>query len=114
MIIPNDSRRARSKPQRPPALARAGARQMRSSESCNSPNTVVAPNSSRAMPMTVPTMPCAGLLTLASRPCTAVAASLPMRPWSCPNSSPRTASSPNTRPATETTISSSGASENTV
>ena len=47
-IMPNESRRARSSDQQAALLSRAGARQMRSSASCSSPNTVVAPNSSRA------------------------------------------------------------------
>ena len=62
----------------------------------------------------VPTIPSEGLLTLASSPCTALAASSPIMEFSWPNSAPRAASWPNTRPAMEITSSSSGASEKTV
>ncbi len=62
--MPNDSSRHAQQVQQPPCPAsRAGARQMRSSASCSSPNTVVAPTTSTPMPITVATMPSAGLLT---------------------------------------------------
>jgi hypothetical protein len=53
---------------------------MRSSASCSSPNTVVAPNSSKATPTIVPATPLPGLLTLASRSWIALAASAPISP----------------------------------
>lgn len=93
---------------------RAGARQMRSSASCSSPNTVVAPISSTITPITVPITPVLGLLTLLSTSWMPLAASGPIRPSIWPNSSPRTASSPKTSPASEITITSSGPIENTV
>lgn len=41
-IMPNDSKRVRTSLHRPPVRSRVGARQMRSSASCNSPNTLGA------------------------------------------------------------------------
>ncbi|MNK67666.1 hypothetical protein D3C87_870080 [compost metagenome] len=114
MIMLNDSSRTRSMLKTPLLRVRAGARQMRSSASCSSPKTVVAPTISNAMPTTVATMPSVGLLTACSMPCTAAAPCSPMRPESCAKISPRAASCPKTRPATAITISSSGAMENTV
>jgi hypothetical protein len=67
-IMPNDSSRARSSFHQPAERSRAGARQIRSSASCSSPKTVVAPTSRRTTPIVVAAMPSAGLLTLASRP----------------------------------------------
>ena len=113
-IIPNASSRARSKFHAPLDLARAGARQMRSSASCSSPNTELAPNSSTATPTTVAVMPSEGLLTLANIASMPVAASWPIKPCSWPNISPRAASAPNTKPAMAITINSSGAREKTV
>ncbi|SDJ11236.1 hypothetical protein SAMN04489709_101262 [Paracidovorax citrulli] len=87
---------------------------MRSSASCNSPNTVVAPTSSTPSPITAEATPVAGLAAALSNSSTAAAASVPIRPLSCANTSPRAASSPNTSPAMEMTITSKGASENTL
>ena len=112
-IIPNESRRERTSDQRPRS-ARAGARQMRSSEFCSSPNTDIAPSSSTAPPTIVPSTPCAGLLTFCSRLCTVAAPSSPISSRSSAKIWPRAASGPNTRPAIEMTISSSGAIENSV
>ena len=83
-IIPNDSKRARSSFHQPAERSRAGARQIRSSASCSSPNTVVAPISRRTMPMVVAAAPSAGLLTLASRLSIALAASAPISPATWP------------------------------
>ena len=113
-IMPNESSRARSSFHQPAERSRAGARQIRSSASCSSPKTVVAPISRRTTPIVVAATPSAGLLTLASRPSIALAASAPISCATWPKISPRAASSPNTRPAIATTISSSGASEKTV
>ena len=113
-IMPSDSSRERSSRHRPLASSRAGARQMRSSAFCSSPNTVVAPSSSTKMPITVAMMPSFGSLTLASRPSIALAPSSPIRNCRPPVSSPRTASSPKMKPATEITMRSSGAMENRV
>ena len=113
-IIPNDSRRARSSDQSPDVRSRTGARQMRSSASCSSPNTDVAPTSSTATPKIVAGTLSVGCRTLCSSPWTAIAPGAPSSSWSWPKISPRAASSPNTSPAMEITISSRGAIENIV
>jgi len=58
--MPKERRRVRSRFQMPLDFTRAGARQMRSSASCSSLNTVVAPRSRTAMPTTVETTPAPG------------------------------------------------------
>jgi hypothetical protein len=113
VMVPNDSRRARSSLQIPP-LCLLGARQIRSSASCNSAKTDVAPTSSRIPPATVAATLSAGLLALSSSLCTASALSRPMRPCNCATISPRAASTPKMSPATEITISRNGAIENMV
>ena len=114
MIMPSDISREWNHLKTPPWSSRCGARQMRSSEFCSSPITVVAPTTSAPMPNSVARMPAFGWLTLASSACTARAPSTPIRPSSWSRISPRAACSPKNRPATEITISSSGAIENIV
>jgi len=113
-IMPNESRRARTRLNQALDLDSVGARQMRSSASCNSLNTVVAPTNRSPAPSTVAATPSAGLCTLASKPCTACAPHSPISARSCAVISPRAASSPKISPATAITINSSGASENRV
>jgi hypothetical protein len=113
-IMPNESSRARTRLNHPLGRDAVGARQMRSSASCSSLNTVVAPTKSRTAPSTVAATPSAGLCTLASKPSTACAPHSPISESSCAEISPRAASSPKTSPATAITISSRGASENSV
>ncbi len=114
MIMPSDIMRERSHLKTLAWVSRCGARQMRSSEFCSSPITVVAPMTSAPRPNSVARMPALGWLTLASRLCTARAPSTPISPSSWSRISPRAACSPKNRPATEITISSSGAIENIV
>ena len=113
-IRPKDSTRARSSPQTPLGFSRSGTCQMRSSELCSSPNTVVAPMISTTMLIRPATRPLAGSSALLMSPCTAIAPSRPIRPCSCVTISPCTASRPKIAPATAMTITSSGASENIV
>jgi hypothetical protein len=113
-IMPKDKRRECSRFHQPAAFLRAGARQIRSSAFCSSPNTVIAPRSSIAVPVTVAITPPSGLSAACSSRSTAAAPSSPISPRSWPKISPRAASSPNTRPATPMTISSSGAIEKSV
>ena len=79
-IIPNDSSRARNSPHSPEARARAGARQMRSSASCSSAKTDVAPMNSTTRPMTPGNSCPAGRRAASSRPCTASAPCEPSMP----------------------------------
>src|SRR5450830_1835723 len=78
---PNDSRRVRSRVQRPFSFTGAGTRQMRSRSLCNSAKTVVAPMSSVTRLTTAARISCAGSLALFSSPCTAMAPSHPMMLW---------------------------------
>ena len=113
-IMATDSKRERINPQTPARAVPAGARQMRSSASCSSPSTDVAPNSSRTTPKIVAVTLSPGPRTLSSMPCTASAPGAPTRSLSRSKISPRAASSPKNSPAIEITISSSGAIENSV
>ena len=84
MIMPNDSTRARSKPQMPLGLTAAGAFQIRSRSLCNSANTVVAPISNVTTLINVAMTFWSGWLALLSKPSIAVAPSFPIRPSSSP------------------------------
>ena len=81
-IIPNDSSLARSSRHKPPPAGLAGARQIRSSASCSSANTVVAPTNSTTRPMTPGNSCPAGRRAASSRPCTAMAPCVPSMPSS--------------------------------
>ena len=113
-IMPNESSRERISASHPLCCLRAGARQMRSSAFCSSPNTALAPAIRPSVPVSMAIAPAPGRLALASNASMARAPSGPTRPEIWPNSSPRAASSPNTRPAIASTIRMSGAIENSV
>ena len=111
---PNDSNRARSHCHNVPPRRGVSTRQIWSSESCNSANTVVAPITSSTAPTSVPSADWPLRRTLSSISATAPAPSLPSRLRNWPRISPRAASMPNTAPATEMAISNSGAIEKRV
>ena len=113
--MPNESRRARSSAQTPPRRRAPGARQIRSSAFCSSPNTDDRADEQRDDAETVPSDALRRLVdALAAAPATAAAPSSPIRSRSSAKIWPRAASAPKTRPAIEMTISSSGAIENSV
>ena len=83
-IMPKDSSRPRTRPHSPPRLGRCGARQMRSSASCSSANTEVAPMNSTMVPTSAALTLWLRWLTLSSSSCTAAAPVVPSMPTSWP------------------------------
>jgi len=113
-ITPNDNMRSLNNATMPLIFLRSGTHQIRSSEFCNSPNTVVAPTSNNTKPIMVAIKPSCGLFTFSIKACTATAPCSPIKWLSWPEISPRAASTPKANPAIESTISSMGAIENKV